>query len=168
MFKSIPSSDHIKQYATTYSSKSHPASSDSDRDLANWTRDSWIKFGVTDTKIETYWPLLNYPNRTGLAVIQGPSHLLYQSPRNNISLPFHAYSGNGDVTGPVVYVNYGTISDFQFLIARGISFQGTIALIRNGFIKKGLKVKMAEDFGCIGAVLFSDPDDNDTNTNATG
>lgn len=166
LFKAIPSSDYIKQYATIYSSKSHLASSDADKDLAHWTRDSWIKFGVTDTKIETYWPLLNYPNQTRLAVIQGPSELLYESPVNSQSGPFHAYSGNGDVTGPVVYVNYGRLADFQFLMARGISFKGTVALIRNGIIKKGLKVKMAEDFGCIGAVLFSDPDD--TNITAIG
>lgn len=144
------------------------ASSNSDKDLANWTRDNWIKFGVTDTKIETYWPLLNYPKKTRLAVVQGPSELLYESTIDTENTPYHAYSGNGDVTGPVVYVNYGRLTDFQFLMARGVSFKGTIALIRNGVINKGLKVKMSEDFGCIGAVLFSDPDVDDTNTTATG
>jgi N-acetylated-alpha-linked acidic dipeptidase len=71
---------------------------------------------------------------------------------------FHAYSGNGNVTGPVVYVNYGRISDFQSLQVRGVLFKDTIALIRNGKISRGMKVKMAEKFGCIGALLFSDPD----------
>lgn len=160
LFKSIPSSDHIKHYFTKYAS-SDLAGSPTDKNLAEWTRDTWKNFGVTDTTIETYWPLLNYPSKTRLAIVQGPS--LYEA---NVSTSFHAYSGNGNVTGPIIYVNYGRLTDFQFLLARGISFKGTIALLRNGVINKGLKLKMAQDFGCIGAVLYTDPDD--TNTTVIG
>lgn len=61
------------------------------------------------------------------------------------------------MTGPVVYVNYGRLTDFQFLAVRGVNFTGTIALMRHGFVARGLKVKMAETFGCIGALIYSDP-----------
>lgn len=160
LFKSIPSSDHIKHYFDNYAT-SDIASSGTDRKLAEWTRDLWKKFGVTSTSIETYWPLLNYPNQTRLAIVSGP----FRFEANHNPSSFHAYSGHGNVTGPIVYVNYGRLSDFQFLLARGIVFQGTIALLRNGVIHPGLKVKMAQDFGCIGAVLYTDPDDT-TNTAA--
>ncbi|KAG2204949.1 hypothetical protein INT47_002573 [Mucor saturninus] len=157
LFKSIPSSDHIKQYFNTYAS-AELASSRTDKNLAEWTRDLWKNFGVTDSRIETYWPLLNYPNKTRLAIVQGP--FLHEA--NITTDSFHAYSGHGNVTGPIVYVNYGRLTDFQFLLARGISFQGTIALIRNGVVHSGLKVKMAQDFGCSGVVLYTDPDDTNT------
>jgi N-acetylated-alpha-linked acidic dipeptidase len=111
---------------------------------------------VTDTLIETYYPLLNYPNTTRLSILN--SH--YEA--NLDTDLFHAYSGNGNVTGSVVYVNYGRLTDFQFLATRGIQFNGTIALIRLGLINQGLKAKMAQDFGCIGVLLYQDPEEQET------
>lgn len=70
---------------------------------------------------------------------------------------FHGYSADGNVTGSVVYVNYGRLTDFQFLAARGVNFTGTIALMRHGVIARGLKVRTAEEFGCVAALLYSDP-----------
>jgi hypothetical protein len=157
LFKSIPSSDHLKRYFTDYATRS--------QNLAEWTRDTWIEFGIKDTKIEEYWPILNTPNNTRLAIIDGSKeNVLFElsssDASSNNSIPFHAYSSNGNVTGPVVYVNYGRLTDFQFLLARGVSFKGTIALMRHGVIKKGYKVKMAHEFGCIGALLYSDYEDD--------
>lgn len=163
LFKSIPSNDHIKTYFNYYASHPHLASSEQDHTLAIWTRNQWINYGITDTKLETFHPVLNYPKSRRLAIVQGPKSLLYEAAldeEDNQVPAFHAYSGNGNVTGPVVYVNYGRISDFQALQVRGVLFKGTIALIRNGVIPRGMKVKMAEKFGCIGALLFSDPDDD--------
>lgn len=70
------------------------------------------------------------------------------------------YSWNGNVTGPVVYAHYGRIKDFQFLASKGVNFTGAIALMRNGRLSRGLKIKAAESFGCIGALLYSDPSDD--------
>lgn len=67
------------------------------------------------------------------------------------------YSADGNVTGSVVYVNYGRLTDFQFLAARGVNFTGTVALMRHGVIARGLKVRTAEEFGCVAALLYSDP-----------
>ncbi|CEP12925.1 hypothetical protein [Parasitella parasitica] len=164
LMKSIPSSDHIKHHFTTYASRVHVAGSEQDEALAEWTRQQWIDYGLYDTYIETYYPLLNYPQQRRVAIVEGPDDLLYEASlqeSNQTSQPsFHAYSGNGNVTAPVVYVNYGRLSDFQFLSARGVQLNGTIALIRNGIIARGLKVKMAQDMGCVGALLYSDPDDD--------
>ncbi|KAI8642880.1 hypothetical protein BD408DRAFT_415780 [Parasitella parasitica] len=163
LMKSIPSSDHIKHHFTTYASRVHIAGSEQDETLAEWTRQQWINYGLYDTYIETYYPLLNYPRQRRVAIVEGPQELLFEASlqeSNETSQPsFHAYSGNGNVTAPLVYANYGRLTDFQFLIARGVQLNGTIALIRNGIIARGLKVKMAEDMGCVGALLYSDPDD---------
>ncbi|OAD02465.1 hypothetical protein MUCCIDRAFT_144480, partial [Mucor lusitanicus CBS 277.49] len=164
LMKSIPSSDHIKHHFTTYASKVHLAGSEEDEALAEWTRQQWINYGHYDTYIETYYPLLNYPEERKLAIVEGPEDLLFQASlqesNETIQPSFHAYSGNGNVTASLVYVNYGRITDFQFLMARGVQVNGTIALIRNGMIARGLKVKIAEDMGCVGVVLYSDPEDD--------
>ena len=159
--KSIPSSDHIKNHFTTYASQVHLAGSEQDENLAEWTRQQWINYGLYDTYIETYYPLLNYPLQRRLAIVEGPEDLLFEASlqeSNETTQPsFHAYSGNGNVTASLVYVNYGRLTDFQFLMARGIQLNGTIALIRNGMIARGLKIKNAEDIGCVGVLLYSDP-----------
>ncbi|CAO3596436.1 unnamed protein product [Absidia cylindrospora] len=67
---------------------------------------------------------------------------------------------NGTATGPVVYANFGTLEDFQYLVDNGIDLKGTIALVRYGDSFRGLKLRAAEKFGCIGALIFSDPSDD--------
>ena len=112
-----------------------------------------MEFGVADASIKTYWPLLNYPDKTRLAIVTGPQDLLYES---NTTTLFHPYSAHGNVTGSIVYANYGRFEDFQFLAIRGVQLNGTIALLRHGEIDKGMQVKMAQDVGCIGVLLYQD------------
>jgi N-acetylated-alpha-linked acidic dipeptidase len=136
------------------SSTSRIAGSETDESLAIWIQKKWIDYGITDTSIETYYPILNTPNKTRLAIVTGEPY------EANLDQDiFHAHSGNGNVTGSVVYVNYGRLTDFQFLATRGIQFNGTIALIRHGLIHNGIKVKIAQEFGCIGVLLYQDPEE---------
>ncbi len=46
-----------------------------------------------------------------------------------MSSAFHGYAANGDVTGPLLYVNYGTLDDYQTLDALGINFTGAIVIV---------------------------------------
>ena len=72
------------------------------------------------------------------------------------------YSASGDVTGYVVYVNYGDIKDFEVLIDQlkfDISNQSVIALVRYGALLRGIKALNAADFGFDAVILFSDPED---------
>jgi hypothetical protein len=67
-----------------------------------------------------------------------------------------AYSGDGNVTGPVVYVNYGRLEDFVFLVQNKVELKGTIALMRHGHVPSGIKIQHAETFGCVGALVYTD------------
>jgi N-acetylated-alpha-linked acidic dipeptidase len=71
-----------------------------------------------------------------------------------------AYSGNGDVTGPVVYTNYGRKEDFEQLARLGVSLKGRIALARYGGNFRGYKARFAEAAGASGLVIYSDPGDS--------
>jgi N-acetylated-alpha-linked acidic dipeptidase len=74
--------------------------------------------------------------------------------------PYVAYQGDGDVTAPVVYVNYGMPADYDALAERGISVKGKIVLARYGAGWRGLKPKLAQEHGAVGCLIYSDPADD--------
>lgn len=124
-----------------------------------------------DARIETFQVLyptpisttleLVAPERTTLggqepAVPQDPSSANLQGALP----PYVAYQGDGDVTAPVVYVNYGMPEDYEALAARGISVKGKIVLARYGGGWRGLKPKLAQEHGAVGCLIYSDPADD--------
>ncbi|MDQ2878046.1 MAG: M28 family peptidase [Pseudomonadota bacterium] len=77
--------------------------------------------------------------------------------------PYVAYQGDGDVTGDLVYVNYGMPDDYKALERRGVSVKGKIAIARYGVGWRGLKPKLAQEHGAIGCIIYSDPADDGYN-----
>jgi N-acetylated-alpha-linked acidic dipeptidase len=73
---------------------------------------------------------------------------------------YNAFSIDGDVTGDVVYVNYGVPADYDELQKRGIDVRGKIALARYGGSWRGIKPKVAAERGAIGCLIYSDPRDD--------
>jgi N-acetylated-alpha-linked acidic dipeptidase len=73
---------------------------------------------------------------------------------------WNAYSGSGDVTGEVVYANYGTKEDFKKLRELGVEVGGRIVLARYGRNYRGYKAKFAEEAGAAGLIIYTDPDDS--------
>ncbi len=71
-----------------------------------------------------------------------------------------AYQGDGDVTAPAVYVNYGMPADYEQLERLGISVKGKIAITRYGKGWRGLKPKLAQEHGAVGCIIYSDPRDD--------
>ena len=76
----------------------------------------------------------------------------------NEQLPtYNAYSIDGDVTGELVYVNYGTPKDYEVLAEHGIDIKGKIVIARYGAAWRGIKPKVAAEHGAIGCIIYSDP-----------
>ncbi|KAI9303011.1 hypothetical protein BJ944DRAFT_166177, partial [Cunninghamella echinulata] len=163
----LPSSESIKNFLHVYASESHLAGSQKDRHLAEWTRDKFIEFGIVDSTIETYYPVLNYPKSRQLSLLNG-TETLYEAglkeDDKDATPTFHGYSGDGNVTAPVIYVNYGTLEDFQLLVDKNIKVKGNIALIRSGEISRGQKIRAAEAYGCVGVLIYNDPSDLSSET----
>jgi len=83
------------------------------------------------------------------------------SARTKDALPAYvAYQGDGDVTAPLVYVNYGMPDDYLQLERLGVSVRGKIVIVRYGEGWRGLKPKLAQEHGAIGCIIFSDPRDD--------
>ena len=70
---------------------------------------------------------------------------------------WNAFSGSGDVTGEVVYANYGRREDYLALDEMGVSLAGKVVIARYGGNFRGYKVKFAEERGAVGVVMFNDP-----------
>ena len=73
---------------------------------------------------------------------------------------FNMYSADGDVTGDLVYVNYGVPADYEELARRGIDVTGKIVIARYGGSWRGIKPKVAAEHGAIGCLIYSDPRDD--------
>ena len=83
-----------------------------------------------------------------------PTSALAQYPTVN------GYSGQGDATAEVVYVNYGLIEDYAQLDSMGVSVKGKIAIARYGRSFRGIKAREAEKHGAVALLIYSDPQDD--------
>lgn len=126
-----------------------------------------------DAKIETFWVLYPTPKEVALELTTGggapfkatlterPVPGDETSSRIQDELPAYvAFQGDGDVTAPLVYVNYGMPADYDALERMGVSVKGKIVIARYGQGWRGLKPKLAQDHGAVGAIIYSDPRDD--------
>ncbi|TAN07319.1 MAG: M28 family peptidase [Rhodanobacteraceae bacterium] len=74
--------------------------------------------------------------------------------------PYNVYGADGDVTGQLVYVNYGMPDDYKELARLGVSVKGKIVIVRYGGGWRGLKPELAYEHGAIGCLIYSDPRDD--------
>ena len=123
-----------------------------------------------DAHIETYTVLYPTP-KTRVLELTGPtkySALLKEQPvagdatsgQANQLPTFNAWSADGDVTGQLVFVNYGLPDDYDRLAKLGIDVKGKIVIAKYGRSWRGIKPKVAYEHGAIGCIIYSDPADD--------
>src|SRR5579872_902752 len=101
------------------------------------------------------------PSRFRATLTEPPIPGDESSTRTAGALPAYvAYQGDGDVTAPLVYVNYGMKDDYETLQRLGVSVKGKIVIARYGAGWRGLKPKLAQEHGAVGCIIYSDPRDD--------
>ena len=166
-FKAIPEEDRLRENMRRLSARPHHVGSPYDKDNAEWIAAQLKSFGL-DAQIETFDTLFPTPKERALEVLEPVKYVakleepaLAIDPTSNQKseqLPtYNAYSIDGDVTAPVVYVNYGSPDDYKELERMGVSVQGAIALARYGQTWRGIKPKVAAEHGAVGCLIYSDP-----------
>jgi N-acetylated-alpha-linked acidic dipeptidase len=129
---------------------------------------AWFQSWGWDAHIERFWVLYPTPISESLELKQPkPFRAMLQEPpipgdssarATEPALPAYAeYQGDGDVTGGLVYVNYGMQDDYKTLQRLGVNVKGKIVISRYGGGWRGLKPKLAQDHGAIGCIIYSDP-----------
>lgn len=180
-----PDSKKAEEWSKYYTAGAHMAGQNYSQVL--WTKEKWEEFGVK-SEIVSYDAYLNRPVDHRLALLHKSKDgdasgwkveyeaslkedVLEDDPTTglSISIPvFHGYSASGNVTAPIVWVNYGTYQDFEDLRKANVSLEGKIAIARYGGIFRGLKLKRAQELGMIATILYSDPGDDGEMTEENG
>ena len=119
--------------------------------MKSWGIDAWSK---------EYTIYLPQPDTVAAWIITGSKaqRLSLAEPGTGPQVPpFNGYSGDGNVTAEVVYVNFGLIEDYKTLDSLGISVRGKIAIARYGRSFRGIKAREAQKRGAVGLIVYSDP-----------
>jgi N-acetylated-alpha-linked acidic dipeptidase len=170
-FLAVPDAKLAGQHLKILTAKPHMASSKEDYETAQYVAQKFKAAGL-ETEIVPYRVLLNQPRKVsfeatsdaGISLSKGPTpeHVsndpFQDDPR--VVMAFNGSSGSGDVTGEVVYANYGRLEDFDKLAADHVDLHGKIVLVRYGANFRGVKVYIAELRGAVGVLIYSDPQDD--------
>jgi len=160
----------IHDWMQRLTSRPHHVGSAYGQANAEWMAGLFRYWGY-DTKIETYEVLfptpksrlveLLSPHPFRAALVEPALAEDATSGQAAEQLPtYNAYSIDGDVTGELVYVNYGVPADYEELERRGIEVEGRIVIARYGRSWRGIKPKVAAEHGAIGCLIYSDPRDD--------
>ena len=158
---------NIRESMRRLSARPHNVGSAYDKDNAEWILARFKEWGF-DAHIENFDVLFPTPKERIVelvaptkfrAKLQEPA--VSVDPTSNQTpeqLPtYNAYSADGDVTAPLVYVNYGNREDYEELDRMGISVKGAIVITRYGSGWRGIKPKVAAEHGAVGCLIYSDP-----------
>ncbi len=170
-FIAVPDAKLAGQHLKTLTAEPHLAATPEDLKTAEYVAEKFRAAGL-DTEIGPYRVLMNQPkvmrveahDASGKLLMTGPAreHVENDPGQDNprVVMPFNGSSGSGDVTGDVVYANYGRQEDFKELDAEHVDLHGKIVLVRYGKNFRGIKVYLAEMRGAVGVLIYSDPQDD--------
>jgi N-acetylated-alpha-linked acidic dipeptidase len=177
----VPNPNSARSWLRTLTEEPHVAGTPADHKTALFVRDKLREWGWNADLVE-YEVLLNYPSpitigrdraypklelvrpaEQKLPVTEAPLAFDKDSASPDAFPAFHGYGTSGDVTGQVVYANYGRPEDFAALEKMGVDVKDKIVLVRYGELFRGLKVRTAQQRGARGILIFSDPADDGYN-----
>jgi N-acetylated-alpha-linked acidic dipeptidase len=169
-FRRLPDPDSLRESMRRLSAHPHHVGSPYDKDNAEWILGRFKAWGL-DAHIEQFDVLFPTPRERVLELV-APARFVAKleepvvtidptSGQRKEQLPtYNAYSIDGDVTAPLVYVNRGIPADYEELDRRGVSVKGAIVIARYGGSWRGIKPKVAAEHGAVGCLIYSDPGDD--------
>jgi N-acetylated-alpha-linked acidic dipeptidase len=168
-FDQLLSNVAIGETIKELSSKPHHLGSARGKEVAEYIKSKFTAWGL-DAKIETYQVLFPTPKSRVLemtsptsyrALLKEPAFKEDATSGQQDQLPtYNAWSADGDVTGELVFVNYGLPEDYETLASLGIDVDGKIVIAKYGRSWRGIKPKIAQEHGAIGCIIYSDPRDD--------
>jgi N-acetylated-alpha-linked acidic dipeptidase len=169
-FRTVPDPKIMRDSMQRLSARPHHVGSPYDKQNAEWILAQFKSWGL-DAQIESFDVLFPTPKERVLELTEPTRYTakllepaVSTDPTSNQlseQLPtYNAYSIDGDVTAPLVYVNYGLQRDYEELDRLGVSVKGAIVIARYGQSWRGIKPKIAAEHGAVGCIIYSDPRDD--------
>jgi N-acetylated-alpha-linked acidic dipeptidase len=169
-FRALPAPETIRENMRRLSARPHHVGSPYDKDNAEWMLAKFKEWGF-DAEIENFYVLFPTPKERLVQLLDPSGATKFTASLQEPAVPedptssqtaeqlptYNAYSGDGDVTGPLVYVNYGTREDYEELDRLGVSVKGAVVIARYGGAWRGIKPKVAAEHGAVGCIIYSDP-----------
>jgi len=163
-----PDTADARQHSLALGSTLHVAGTPAQARTRDYVIDQMKSWGLP-TQVRAYSVFL--PHATGVHVWRvrpEPEELSLREPAvpgdsfsDGAQYPtVNGSSAAGDVTAPVVYVNYGLIEDYAKLDSLGVSVKGKIAVARYGRSFRGIKAREAQKNGAAALLIYSDPADD--------
>ncbi len=164
--QTVPDPGRMRQYMNFMAREPHNAGSPRSKAVAEYILGSLKEWGL-DARIEEFESLLPTPTIRQVEVVS-PKRFVAKLKEPFIpadpdsgdahQLPtYNAFAASGDVTGDVVYVNFGVQEDYEWLGKQGIDVKGKIVIARYGKSWRGIKPKVAAEHGAIACLIYSDP-----------
>jgi len=169
-FRAIPDPANLREYMRRLSARPHHVGSPYDKDNAEWILAHFKEWGL-DAHIEQFDVLFPTP-KVRVVEMVAPTKFTAKldepvvavdptSNQKSEQLPtYNAYSIDGDVTAPLVFVNYGVPEDYEKLDRLGISVKGAIVIAKYYHSWRGIKPKVAAEHGAIGCLIYSEPQED--------
>ena len=162
--------ENLRASMQRLTARPHHVGSPYDKENADWILSQFQQWGF-DAHLETFQVLFPTPKERIVELVEPTKfRAKLQEPALAVDptsgqtaeqLPtYNAYSIDGDVTAPLVYVNYGNREDYEQLDRLGISVRGAIVMARYGEGWRGVKPKVAAEHGAVGCIIYSDPQDD--------
>jgi N-acetylated-alpha-linked acidic dipeptidase len=169
-FRAVPDPANLREYMRRMSARPHHVGSPYDKDNAEWILARFKEWGL-DAHIESFDVLFPTPKVRVLEMVEPTKFtakleepVVAGDPTSNQKteqLPtYNAYSIDGDVTAPLVFVNYGLPEDYEQLDRLGVSVKGAIVITKYYQSWRGVKPKVAAEHGAIGCLIYSEPHDD--------
>jgi N-acetylated-alpha-linked acidic dipeptidase len=155
----VPDTTSVRQMSRDLSAVPHMAGTPAQATTRDYVLDRMKSWGI-DAWSKEYTVYLPQPDTVAAWIINGrrTERLSLAEPGTGPQVPpFNGYTGDGNVTADVVYVNFGLIEDYKTLDSLGISVQGKIAIARYGRSFRGIKAREAQKRGAVGLIVYSDP-----------
>ncbi len=163
------SSEHISAFHAALTRRPHMAGTEASLAVADSIA-SWLRAAGLTVETFDYQVYLSHPDHISVALVapvaealrvtEPASPLDPDTSNPELGPGFVAYSASGDVTAPVVYVNYGLPLDYDQLSARGVDVRGKIVLARYGKSHRAVKLFTAQEHAAAGIILYNDPADD--------
>lgn len=166
---SVPSPERAQAHSRVLSAEPHVAGTPAQARTRDYVIDQMKALGL-ETEVRGYEIWMPHPTSIRVWRVDGDGRELdlregqvagdLTLGTTGEVLPINGYAGSGDVSGEVVFVNYGLIEDYAQLAALGVSVRGKVAVARYGRSFRGIKAREAERNGAIALILYSDPQDD--------
>ncbi|XP_071818630.1 N-acetylated-alpha-linked acidic dipeptidase 2-like isoform X2 [Apostichopus japonicus] len=182
-YREAVKASNIRENLRELTQKPHVAGTEADLETAQAIKSKWLENGIDEAYLVPYRVLLQYPPDDESAanraqILDNGGNVVFETAlksdplgediltQDGIPAPFCAYSASGDVTGELVYCNYCTLDDLEYLsntLLPGVNLTGKIFISRFGGTGRSTKVVNAQSYGASALLIYSDPADYSVN-----